>query len=132
MPVVKIDVKGAELDVLKGMRRTLADQRPFVTCEVLHADNEDVRPLCSERNRRILALLDDAGFMAHRLRKDADMKAVVGLEPVEAFPESTYRWDSPAVCDYLFVPKERVREALNAFGVFQEADPGGQARQRRR
>lgn len=32
--VVMIDVEGAEVEVLKGMHRTLADHRPIVMCEV--------------------------------------------------------------------------------------------------
>jgi FkbM family methyltransferase len=37
--LVKIDVEGAELDVLSGMRRLLADVRPIVICE-MHDRND--------------------------------------------------------------------------------------------
>lgn len=39
--LVKIDVEGAEPDVLRGARRTLAEHRPAVICE-LHGTNEPV------------------------------------------------------------------------------------------
>jgi len=32
--LVKIDVEGAEIDVLEGMRRTLAEHRPAIVCEL--------------------------------------------------------------------------------------------------
>lgn len=38
--VVKIDVEGGELDVIAGMQRLLADQRPFVICE-MHGRNAE-------------------------------------------------------------------------------------------
>jgi FkbM family methyltransferase len=38
--VVKIDVEGAELEVIKGMSALLASSRPLVICE-LHGTNED-------------------------------------------------------------------------------------------
>jgi FkbM family methyltransferase len=38
--IVKIDVEGAELDVLAGMQRLLADVRPIVICE-MHGKNEE-------------------------------------------------------------------------------------------
>jgi hypothetical protein len=34
--VIKIDVEGAELEVMRGLRATLARYRPFVVFEVLH------------------------------------------------------------------------------------------------
>ena len=33
--LVKIDVEGGELDVLRGMKRTIEKMRPFVICEIL-------------------------------------------------------------------------------------------------
>jgi hypothetical protein len=38
--VVKIDVEGAELAVLEGMRTTIADHQPAIICE-LHDTNRE-------------------------------------------------------------------------------------------
>ncbi|HEV7805519.1 MAG TPA: FkbM family methyltransferase [Solirubrobacteraceae bacterium] len=48
--IVKIDVEGAELDVLAGMRRLLRDARPLVICE-MHG-----------RNAEFCAAMDAAGY----------------------------------------------------------------------
>lgn len=45
--VVKIDVQGAEAEVLRGMRRTLEEHGPLVLCE-LHGTGDVVKPLLDE------------------------------------------------------------------------------------
>ena len=59
--VVKIDVEGAELDVIAGMTRLLRDVRPIVVCE-MHG-----------RNAEFCAAMDDAGY---------DVSNLDGPEPV--------------------------------------------------
>ena len=53
--VLKIDTEGAELQVLEGMRETLARHRPILVCE-LHATNE-----------RFATAMDDLGYRATNL-----------------------------------------------------------------
>lgn len=45
--VIKIDVEGAEDDVLRGARHVLAEHRPVVVCE-LHGTNDEVADLLEE------------------------------------------------------------------------------------
>ncbi len=59
--VVKIDVEGAELDVLAGMTRLLREERPLVICE-MHG-----------RNAEFCAAMDAAGY---------DVSNLDGPEPV--------------------------------------------------
>jgi FkbM family methyltransferase len=64
--VVKIDVEGAELDVIAGMARVLAEQRPYVIAEM------------HDRNAQFCAAMAAAGYRVVNLD---------GLEPVaEAGP----------------------------------------------
>ena len=53
--VVKIDVEGSEIDVIHGMRETLAKHRPTLVCE-LHDTNE-----------AFLAAIEEAGYRAVNL-----------------------------------------------------------------
>jgi hypothetical protein len=52
---VKIDVEGAELDVIGGMARVLAEQRPFVIAE-MHDRNEEFARALSGAGYRVVNL----------------------------------------------------------------------------
>lgn len=52
---VKIDVEGAEIDVLEGMRQTVAAHEPVIVCE-LHGSNAE-----------FLAHIETIGYVAHNL-----------------------------------------------------------------
>ena len=123
LPVVKIDVEGAELDVTIGMEARLESSRPFVLCEVLHAHSLEQLALMEQRNCALMRLLASHRYEVLRLLKDDQWASVVGIEPVSAFPNETYRWDSQSVCDYVFTPKERSAELLEAFAAGRR--PGG-------
>jgi FkbM family methyltransferase len=53
--VVKIDVEGAELDVIGGMARVLAEQRPFVIAE-MHDRNEEFARALAGAGYRVVNL----------------------------------------------------------------------------
>jgi FkbM family methyltransferase len=56
--VVKIDVEGAELEVIKGMAALLASKRPLLICE-LHGTNADFVRLIEANGYQAIALGDD-------------------------------------------------------------------------
>lgn len=61
--VVKIDVEGAELDVIRGMTRTLHERRPVLICEL-----DDARPEGLKRKAEVLAgVLTGLGYALERL-----------------------------------------------------------------
>jgi hypothetical protein len=69
--VVKIDVEGAEVAVLEGMRRVLAEHRPVVICE-LHGTHAAFVELCRSVGYRAINLegtvgVEEAGASAHAL-----------------------------------------------------------------
>jgi FkbM family methyltransferase len=114
--VVKIDVEGAELEVMSGMRKFLLEQRPWVTCEVLHAHTEAQLPMLRERNNQLWQLLVKVNYAPFRILKDATQTHVVGLEAIEAFGEGVWNpKTSPPLCDYLLVPSEAIDDTLRVF-----------------
>jgi FkbM family methyltransferase len=69
--VVKIDVEGAELAVLAGMRQTLAEHRPAIICE-LHDTHAEFVAFMGECGYRVINLegtipVGEAGASAHAL-----------------------------------------------------------------
>lgn len=69
--VVKIDVEGAELEVLAGMQRVLAEQRPFVIAEMHDRNAEFCRAMATARYRVVnldgLDAVAEAGANVHVL-----------------------------------------------------------------
>jgi len=59
--VVKIDVEGGELEVVKGLYPLLQRDRPMVICEVLPAYNEE-NTLRVSRQRELGAILEDIQY----------------------------------------------------------------------
>lgn len=94
--LIKIDVEGGELEVLRGLQRTLAGDRPPVFCEVLPV-YEPTHPTGIFRLRRqeameeILKMLD---YRIFRIGHDG------GLQPLDRVGIHR-RLD---LCDYLFLP----------------------------
>jgi FkbM family methyltransferase len=120
--IAKIDVEGAELATISGMRKFIERQRPWIVCEVLHADSPQRLEAVGEKNTALMRLLRECGYVVHRLVKAPKGVALQGIEPVETFSEGVFRGDlSPQLCDYLFVPQQAVAETRDAFGLATSA-----------
>lgn len=113
--LIKIDVEGAELEVLRGMEATLSACRPVVLCEVLTADSRADLAAAAVRNAELAELLRDLGYRVLQLLKLPDESAIVGVRSLEAFPAEVWKQENKHLCDYLFCPDElvdNVRAAL--------------------
>lgn len=102
--LVKIDVEGAELDVINGMRDYIRANRPIIICEVLHAHSADQLAFCRNRNAELLQLLSSDGYMLTRIIKGSDQTTVVGFDEIDVFDDVVYNSNSGNLCDYVFFP----------------------------
>ena len=95
--VLKIDVEGAELEVLQGFKSTLAT-RPLVLCEILPLFSEDGPKgrFRKPRQEAVLALMRDAGYALYRILPDA---TAVPLREIEVHRD-------PGLTNYMFAPQE--------------------------
>lgn len=102
--VIKIDVEGAELEVLRGAELTLADARPWIICEVLHRDAFADAGAYSERLANLRRFIAEAGYEIVRIVPAVEGATVAALEDVDDFPDKVWDGTSERECDYLLVP----------------------------
>jgi FkbM family methyltransferase len=96
--LAKIDVEGAELEVLKGMLTTIQEQLPPVICEVLYFDilDQGYHARIAELNR----LLTDLDYRIFRVLKRGRMFA--GFQNLEELPVGQWTPENAEQCDYVF------------------------------
>lgn len=113
---IKIDVEGAELEVLNGFRRSVHELRPFVVFEVLNnflaATGERLSPEMEEyRNERanlISTYFHDAGYDVFNVRGKELIRRGSIVPEVSA---------DLSITDYFGVPKELSAKVEERFSV---------------
>jgi hypothetical protein len=65
---IKIQAEGAELDVLRGLRRTVEREAPYIVCEVLpvHDPATPSGALRLSRQRQLQSLIAALGYRVYR------------------------------------------------------------------
>jgi FkbM family methyltransferase len=96
--VIKIDVEGAELEVIKGLADTLARYRPAVLCEVLptYSGTDGRRAFRQPRIEALTAILRNLGYQLFRLMPSGEVIRLTTIEP----------HSDPTLTNYAFVSSE--------------------------
>lgn len=102
--LIKIDVEGAELSVLRGMRKTLAVDRPPVLCEVLLRDAAADPTRYRSGMTALMRLLSDLDYVVIPLRNG--IRGPRLSDPLTAFPTKVWTHLRRRQCDYLLLPAE--------------------------
>lgn len=105
--LLKIDVEGAEAAVIAGMKRVMTQRRPMITCEVLNRAPSADRAQHRQRNVRLLELLREADYNLYAIEKSPDTTTLVGIKPIDDFPDVEFTRENVWMVDYLFVPSGR-------------------------
>ena len=112
---IKIDVEGAELETLIGMKTSLQKFRPNILCEVLLTDKDGDLSATNLRNQKLMALLNQLEFSVIQLIKTEHSPQVVDAKQIEEFSSGYWTQETMDQCDYLFVPKEKVDQVLGSL-----------------
>ena len=102
--LVKIDIEGAELSALRGMKETLKEGC-WILCEVLHRDSRVREAIHGQRMSDLMSFIVDLDYICLNVEKSDDGGAVLGLVNMAQFPNKIWTWDNAAECDYMFVPR---------------------------
>jgi hypothetical protein len=96
--LIKVDVEGGELEVLSGLRHTLATDRPAVICEILPVYDpvDHVGRLRKVRQDELQELLSREKYDMARIRRDGTLEVLQKLEVHSDL----------SLCEYSFVPIE--------------------------
>ncbi|WP_013321743.1 FkbM family methyltransferase [Gloeothece verrucosa] len=101
--IIKIDVEGAELEVIEGLKNSIVQYKPFIICEILAIkDKDEMAHHKKNRVNRLEKILKNENYLIGRIYKN---NKIVILDEIDLYSkpvESTF--------DYLFVP-----QAMNKF-----------------
>ena len=112
--VVKIDVEGAELDVIRGFLRTIEKFQPEIVCEILPIYDR-ANAMRMEQNLEIWRLFASMNYAIFRLHPQGE------AEPTpEVQVHSDLSWTN-----YAFVPAERV-DAFRSYFRLSDGPPQGE------
>lgn len=97
--IVKIDVEGAELEVIKGMEEIFVQHRPFIFCEILPVyDKKKIFRL--NRQKEIEHIIKKLKYRIFRILKEDKL---VLLEQIGIHSNLD-------LCNYLFIPSDFLSE----------------------
>lgn len=96
--IIKIDVEGAELEVIHGLSNTIISHRPFIICEVLpvYTENTNQGKFRKQRQTDVEFFLKSNKYKIFRISADGN------LIPLDSFGIHS----NLALCNYLFAPEE--------------------------
>jgi len=111
MDVVKIDVEGAELEVLNGLKNQLSNDKPNILIEILPVySNSNKERL--DRQNSIEALMSKYGYSMFRIKKNKEDQ-YAGIEKIQSLGIHS----DLQQCDYIFSPNEKENEVIKSLKV---------------
>lgn len=112
--LIKIDVEGAELEVISGMSETIQKNQPAILCEVLDYHSAESREMVQNRANQLVELIKKLHYKIYRI-VNADNKIV--YEPMDAITLVQWTEASFDLNDYLFLPETKTAPAITESPV---------------
>lgn len=105
---IKVDVEGAEYEVIKGMENAIQKHRPIITCEVLDSHNEAVLDFGQNRANQLCEMLKSWNYNIIQLQTQSS--TITNYKKTETIKLVEWSHQSLALNDYLFYPSEKEEE----------------------
>lgn len=108
--VLKIDVEGAEFNVIAGAKKTIEKHRPILICEVLNAHSENEIEINNNNKLKIESFCNQFNYgIYQQIFAPDDFYGdgkLLGLQRLTEIPKSRLYIDYRTENDYVFAPKE--------------------------
>lgn len=105
--IIKIDVEGAELYVMKGLSDSVKRFRPIIICEVLFAHDCETIIFVRKRNLELKEILNSLNYKIYQIIKTEYNDDIAEFKFCTEFENVTWTVDNKNLCDYLFIPEEK-------------------------
>ncbi|PZV23556.1 MAG: hypothetical protein DCF12_18800 [Snowella sp.] len=98
--IIKIDVEGAEIEVIEGLVDSISKYKPFIICEILAADQgNNMEQNQINRINLLENILKEKGYLISRIYENNKLVILKEFDKYSSCPEN-------ATFDYLFIPPE--------------------------
>jgi len=107
---VKIDVEGAEYEVLQGMKDALVKYKPIITCEVLDCHSSETFDFTQKRATLVSELLKSIDYEIVQLY--ANKNSIISYNKIDSILIKQWTHESEFLNDYLFYPSDKKKSVL--------------------
>lgn len=101
--MIKIDVEGAELEVITGMADTIKRFQPLIVCEVLDYNSDLTSKILQDRANKLYNILQDLDYQVYLINH---ISSELKFEKKSSFELIQWTTASLDINDYLFVPHD--------------------------
>lgn len=98
--ILKIDVEGAELEVIESFKEIISAERPFILIEILPSYKKS-NTFRIERSYKIVSIISELEYDIYLIIKTPD-NSLKNIKKIKEIPIHS----DINLCDYIFVPKE--------------------------
>lgn len=107
--IIKVDVEGAELEVIKSLRSTIARYHPYILCEILpiYDENTSNGSFRKSRQNSLEKIINDENYILCRVHHRGDVMKIRSIETHSDL----------SLCDYLFIHESEEVNASKCFKI---------------
>ncbi len=118
---VKIDVEGSELEVLRGMIKSINKYNPVIVCEVLDSHDESVFEFTQTRATQLSDFLHSTNYSIIQLETCKTKHNLVSFKQIDSIVTKQWTPKSSDYNDYLFYPSNIEQEVLKKLNSIKSS-----------